>query len=150
MSSRGITARIYDRGESQLHLLWRRQELSSKISMSKRIFCISLIGLCCCAHSLSAGQQQETAASVATPLVLRGDIQAIQNHSYVEAPFTVPPGIQRVTLTFSYTGKEQHTTLDLGLEDPTGLRCWSGGNKQVLTVGASDATPSCLPGPIPP
>jgi hypothetical protein len=54
-----------------------------------------------------------------------------------------------MTITFTYTGKEQHTALDLGLLDPNQLRCWSGGNKSVLTVGISDATPSCLPGLIP-
>ena len=30
------------------------------------------------------------------------------------------------------------------------MRCWSGGNKSTLTIGLSDATPSCLPGAIPP
>ncbi len=54
-----------------------------------------------------------------------------------------------MTITFDYTGKDQHTALDLGLLDPAGLRCWSGGNKSVLTVGLMDATPSCLPGAIP-
>ena len=65
-------------------------------------------------------------------------------------PFDVPAGTERVTLTFAYTGKEQHTALDLGLLDPAELRCWSGGNKSLLTVGIADATPSCLPGVIPP
>ena len=53
-----------------------------------------------------------------------------------------------MTLTFSYTGKEQRTTLDIGLLDPKGLRCWIGGNKSTFTVSATDATPSCLTGPI--
>ncbi|MHB1023791.1 MAG: CehA/McbA family metallohydrolase [Acidobacteriaceae bacterium] len=61
----------------------------------------------------------------------------------------MPQGVQRVTLTFSYTEREKHTALDLGLLDPAQLRCWSGGNKSTLTVGISDATPSCLPGLIP-
>jgi len=54
-----------------------------------------------------------------------------------------------VTITFDYTGKDQHTALDLGLLDPTELRCWSGGNKSTFTVSLMDATPSCLPGTIP-
>ncbi len=66
-----------------------------------------------------------------------------------QSPFRVPAGVQRVTVTFAYTGKDQHTALDLGLLDPVELRCWSGGNKSILTVGVSDATPSCLPGLIP-
>jgi hypothetical protein len=81
--------------------------------------------------------------------VLQGVVHGSQNHTYIKVPFQVPAGVHRVTLTFSYTEKNQHTALDLGLLDPQGLRCWSGGNKSVLTVGLSDATPSCLPGAIP-
>lgn len=81
--------------------------------------------------------------------VLHGEIRGTQNHTYVQVPFEVPAGVQRVTLTFSYTAREQHTALDIGLLDPGELRCWSGGNKSLLTVGVSDATPSCLPGRIP-
>jgi hypothetical protein len=82
-------------------------------------------------------------------LTLQGIVRGSENHSYVEVPFHVPADVQRVTLTFGYTEKDQHTALDLGLLDPFKLRCWSGGNKSVLTVGLSDATPSCLPGPVP-
>jgi hypothetical protein len=82
-------------------------------------------------------------------VVLQGSVQGTQNNSSIEAPFKVPDGVQRVTVTFHYTEREQHTALDLGLLDPAGLRCWSGGNKSTLTVGISDATPSCLPGPLP-
>lgn len=82
-------------------------------------------------------------------IVLQGDVKGSQNNSYVEVPFQVPRGVQRVTIAFHYTEKEKHTALDLGLMDTSGLRCWSGGNKTVLTVGLSDATPSCLPGPLP-
>jgi hypothetical protein len=82
-------------------------------------------------------------------LVLRGDVRPSQNHTYIEVPFHVPAAVHRVTIQFSYTQKDQHTALDLGLLDPSGLRCWSGGNKSILTIGVSDATPSCLPGSIP-
>ena len=105
----------------------------------------------CCEPLFSRPQRpdQSTAASNAG-LVLEGTIQGSENQSYVKVPFAVPAGAERVTITFEYTGKEQHTVLDLGLLDPQGLRCWSGGNKSLLTVGLSDATPSCLPGAIPP
>jgi hypothetical protein len=89
-------------------------------------------------------------APVTDGLVLQGTVSDSQNHTYIQVPFAVPPSAERVTITFAYTGKEQHTALDLGLLDPERLRCWSGGNKSLLTVGLSDATPSCLPGPIPP
>jgi hypothetical protein len=83
------------------------------------------------------------------PLVLEGNVTGSQNNTYIQVPFRVPAGVERVTLTFDYTEKDKHTALDLGLLDPVQLRCWSGGNKSTLTVGLSDATPSCLPGPIP-
>ncbi|HZP03847.1 MAG TPA: CehA/McbA family metallohydrolase [Terracidiphilus sp.] len=94
------------------------------------------------------GSAQQPPASTFTERVLEGVVRGSQNQSYVKAPFDVPAGTERVTITFAYTEKEQHTTLDLGMLDPGGLRCWSGGNKSTLTVGLSDATPSCLPGPI--
>jgi hypothetical protein len=96
------------------------------------------------AHSAPPGP-----ALKGTEFVLQGTVRGSQNQSYVKAPFFVPAGTERVTITFDYTGKEQHTVLDLGLLDPAGLRCWSGGNKSTLTVGLMDATPSCLPGAIP-
>ncbi len=99
-----------------------------------------------------AGAQQAAGGVQSHPaeIVLEGTVRGSQNHSYVKAPFLVPAGTERVTIGFDYTGKEQHTALDLGLLDPAGLRCWSGGNKSTLTVGLMDATPSCLPGAIPP
>src|SRR6185312_9510402 len=83
-------------------------------------------------------------------VVLRGDVKGSQNNTYIEAPFAVPPGTQRLTVSFRYTGKEQRTTLDLGIEDPHGFRGWSGGNKSTFTVSVSDATPSYLPGELVP
>lgn len=92
---------------------------------------------------------QERATASAANIVLHGEVKGSQNNSYIKVPFRVPEGIQRVTIAFHYTERQQRTTLDLGLIDPVELRCWSGGNKSVLTVGLSDATPSCLPGVLP-
>ena len=101
--------------------------------------------------AVAARAQQSAPAeqSVSAELDLEGTVSGSQNQSYVKVPFAVPAGTQRVTITFAYTGKEQHTALDLGLLDSAGLRCWSGGNKSTLTIGLMDATPSCLPGSIP-
>jgi hypothetical protein len=116
------------------------------------IICVALsLSLLLIAAAAGSGQQVVTTAPVSAPdLVLEGVISGSQNESYIQVPFVVPAGMERVTLTFDYTGKEQHTALDLGLLDPVELRCWSGGNKSLLTVGIADATPSCLPGLIPP
>jgi hypothetical protein len=101
----------------------------------------------------SLGAKAQSSAHVtprpSTELSVEGTVHGAQNQSYIKVPFSVPSGTERVTITFDYTGKDQHTALDLGLLDPAGLRCWSGGNKSTLTVGLMDATPSCLPGAIP-
>jgi hypothetical protein len=113
---------------------------------SLALFCLFLYHPSAAAVQQAASQAQSTT----TGLVIEGTVSGSQNQSYVMAPFSVPAGTERVTITFDYTGKERHTNLDLGLLDPSELRCWSGGNKSMLTVGLMDATPSCLPGAIPP
>jgi hypothetical protein len=85
----------------------------------------------------------------AQDLDLHGTIASLQADSYVLVPFEVPSGIKRLDVSFSYTGREDHTTLDLGLLDPERFRGWSGGNKHAFSIGIADATPSYLPGPLP-
>lgn len=83
-------------------------------------------------------------------IVLTGQITRSDYHTYREVPFTVPAGVTRLTIEFSYTGREQHTVIDLGLFDSERFRGWSGGNKSTFTLSVSDATPSYLSGPIHP
>lgn len=102
------------------------------------------------AAAFAGAQPAASPAAASRPdVVLHGVVHGSQNNTYIKVPFQVPAGVHRLTLTFAYTEKDQHTALDLGLLDPVELRCWSGGNKSLLTIGLSDATPSCLPGPIP-
>ena len=105
--------------------------------------------LACALLLPSVVAQSHDRTKSAADVVLQGDVKGIQNNTYIEVPFKVPNDVQRVTINFRYTEREQHTALDLGLLDTVELRCWSGGNKSTLTVGISDATPSCLPGPLP-
>lgn len=86
----------------------------------------------------------------ASELVLQGWINGDDNHSYKTLAFDVPENTARLTIHFAYTGREQKTVIDLGLLDPDGLRGWSGGSKSMLTVAASDATPSYRPGSLQP
>jgi hypothetical protein len=65
-------------------------------------------------------------------LVLQGKVTGAQNKTYFEVPFDVPPGIHRISVDFSYSGKERKTTLDLGIADPERFRGNSGGNKSHL------------------
>lgn len=83
-----------------------------------------------------------------TDLVLEGKVTGSQNKTYFEVPFEVPAGVHRISVDFSYTGKDQKTTLDLGIADPERFRGNSGGNKSHFTISETDATPSYLPGVI--
>ena len=90
------------------------------------------------------------AQSASHALVLEGHVTGAQNKTYFEVPFEVPAGTHRISVDFSYTGKAQHTALDLGIFDPLRFRGASGGNKSHFTISETDATPSYLPGVIPP
>ncbi|WP_308910821.1 CehA/McbA family metallohydrolase [Pseudokordiimonas caeni] len=81
-------------------------------------------------------------------LDLKGSITGEDHQSYVELPFEVPAGAERLTVSFSYSGREDRTTIDLGLVGPDGLVGWSGGNKASFTVAATDATPSYFAAPV--
>ncbi|MFZ6649741.1 CehA/McbA family metallohydrolase [Undibacterium sp. TJN25] len=89
-------------------------------------------------------------ASATTPdLVLRGNLTGADHQSYRRVPFVVPAGVQRITVEFDYTGKEERSVIDLGLLGPDGAsRGWSGGNKRIFTLSSVDATPSYTPTPI--
>jgi hypothetical protein len=90
------------------------------------------------------------AAQSAPPdLILEGKVGAVQNKTYFEVPFDVPDGVHRISVDFSYTGREHKTTLDLGIADPYRFRGNSGGSKNHFTLSETDATPSYLPGAIP-
>jgi hypothetical protein len=92
----------------------------------------------------------------APDLVLKGHIHPNENHTYHPVPFTVPANVNRITVQFDYSGREQRTTIDLGLLGPDGFRGqdgfrgWSGGSKKLFTISSTDATPSFLPGAIRP
>jgi hypothetical protein len=89
-------------------------------------------------------------AQAATPpdLVLQGELHGEDMHTYKRVPIKVPPGVSRITINFEYTGKQEHSVIDLGLLGPDGnLVGWSGGNKKLITISAVDSTPSYLPVP---
>jgi hypothetical protein len=81
-------------------------------------------------------------------LVLHTTLNGKHHQTYVELPFDIPSGVARITVAFKYTGKDEHATVDLGIEDPERFRGWSGGNKDGFTISTSDATPSYLAGAI--
>ncbi|WP_213982220.1 CehA/McbA family metallohydrolase [Sphingomonas sp. dw_22] len=81
--------------------------------------------------------------------VLKGELTRASFEHYTEVPFDLPAGVTRVTIRFSYGGKEQRSVIDLGLRDPQRFRGWSGGTRSRMTLSAEDATPGYLPGPLP-
>lgn len=90
------------------------------------------------------------AATGAIPYrALKGMVTAADNHRYLAVPFDLPRGVVRLTVQFSYGGKDQHTAVDMGLFDPQRFRGWSGGARDHLTLSAEDATPGYLAGPLP-
>jgi hypothetical protein len=105
-----------------------------------------LMGAACLAHA--GGNDPD--------LVLKGQIHASENHTYHPVVFDVPANVTRITIQFDYSGRDQRTTIDLGLLGPDGFRGqdgfrgWSGGSKKLFTISATDATPSFLPGAIRP
>lgn len=95
------------------------------------------------AAAFSATAQAET-------LTLTGVMTGADHQTYREVPFRVPAGTTAITVEFAYTGKDQKSVIDLGVRDPARFRGWSGGNKPRFTLTETWATPSYLPGPLPP
>ena len=108
---------------------------------SNGIICLLILGT---RILLDGANAQETPYKI-----LEGKVERKDYHSYIEKPFTLPDGVKRLRVEFSYNGKEQRTTIDIGLMDPARFRGWSGGARNVFTISAEDATPGYLPGPLP-
>jgi hypothetical protein len=105
--------------------------------------CLTALSLFCVLSSAHASPKR------APDQVLTGTLTGADHETYHGVAFEVPAGTKRLTVDFAYTGREDKTTIDLGLRDPDRFRGWSGGNKSQFTVSASDSTPSYLSGPLP-
>lgn len=89
-------------------------------------------------------------ADAGTPWrVLKGELTRANYERYTDVPFDLPAGVSRITIRFTYGGKEQRSVIDLGLRDPRRFRGWSGGTRDHMTLSTEDATPGYLPGPLP-
>jgi hypothetical protein len=117
------------------------------IAMTRTQRLLTLLMLCVV---LPAFAQTETKPDV----ILRGELSGKDHQTWRLVPFDVPAGTARITVEFDYTGRDERTTIDLGVIGPDGFRGqdgfrgWSGGNKRSFAISATDATPSYLPGPI--
>ena len=95
---------------------------------------------------LATADAQQPAAD----LVLHRTVTYADRQTYIEVPFDVGEGVTRITVDCSYTEREKHTVIDLGMFDGERFRGWSGGNKSTFTISETDATPSYLPGSVRP
>ena len=75
-----------------------------------------------------------------------------QDHGrFVEVPFSVPQGTERISVSCEVEGYEfAGKVVDLGLRDPVRARGWSGGARSEFWVEGEKATPGYLPGHIQP
>lgn len=96
-----------------------------------------------------------SAAERSADVTLRDTIPDAAFRTYRLLPFDVPEGVKAIEVRFDYTGREERTTIDVGLLGPgemfdQSFRGWSGGNKRAFTISKADATPSYLAGPVTP
>lgn len=83
-------------------------------------------------------------------ITLTGRLTFADYERLIEQPFDVPAGTRRIEIALTATGAERRTVIDLGLRGPDGLRGWSGGRTNRVSVSRLSATPGYLPGPLPP
>ena len=74
---------------------------------------------------------------------------------YVQVPFEVAPGTNRIDIELKYDRANGENVVDLGLLEPGSLelgtkafRGWTGGERSAIFVSVTDATPGYWPGPI--
>jgi hypothetical protein len=87
-----------------------------------------------------------TASAGETVIPIMGDVPE-GGGDHFRVPFDVPEGIVEVEVR--HDDLSEANILDFGVEDPNGRRGWGGGNTEPAVVGASAASRSYAPGPIP-
>jgi hypothetical protein len=96
-----------------------------------------------------------TAPQLQTTVVLQGHFMA-GGPRYQYLPFTVSAETEAVTISYSYSGDDGSSLIDLGLFEPGPLtlgtasfRGYSGGAQRTITVGRHMASPGYKTGPLP-
>ncbi|MDF2925083.1 MAG: phosphoesterase [Paenibacillaceae bacterium] len=74
-------------------------------------------------------------------------IEPAEEKAYIEVPFVMPEGIERIKVEYwiAEQGGEQHV-VDLGIRDMKRVRGWSGGARPGFEIGPETATPGYLAG----
>jgi hypothetical protein len=96
-----------------------------------------------------------TAPQLQTTVVLQGHFMP-GGPRYQYLPFTVSAGTEAVTISYSYSGDDGSSVIDLGLFEPgpvtlgtASFRGYSGGAQRTITVGRHSASPGYKTGPLP-
>ena len=96
---------------------------------------------------------------------LQGHIatERVRHDPYIYLPFDVPAGTSRIHVAYSYSepatgpfGMGPGNTVDIGIFDSRGhdfitapgFRGWSGSARREFFIGAAEATPGYIPGPL--
>jgi hypothetical protein len=110
---------------------------------------VGLVGLA----ALSRGAEEPSVRLIKAHYTAREQ----QAARYVNVPFEVSAGVTRVEVELKYDRAGGENVVDLGLMEPGSValgtkafRGWTGGERSVIFVSASDATPGYWPGPIQP
>ncbi|WP_274653630.1 CehA/McbA family metallohydrolase [Paenibacillus humicola] len=80
-------------------------------------------------------------------------IDKSEERTYLEVPFEIGEGYERVEVRLSVTGSDDGggpCVVDLGLRSPERIVGWSGGARDRVFVSAEKATPGYLPRPVAP
>ncbi|NWH07113.1 MAG: CehA/McbA family metallohydrolase [Alphaproteobacteria bacterium] len=83
-------------------------------------------------------------------IVLTGTLTRADHRGYQALRFTVPPGARGLSIALNYQRGVPWAAIDMALYDPLRFRGASGFAKTRIFVGEVNATPSYLPGPLPP
>jgi hypothetical protein len=74
-----------------------------------------------------------------------------QQDQYLYVPFTMPPGMARLEVSYTYTGHgEGECVIDLGVMENDRVRGWTGGARSSFFIATAKATPGYQPGPLTP
>ncbi|UVI33421.1 CehA/McbA family metallohydrolase [Paenibacillus spongiae] len=84
-------------------------------------------------------------------LIIKREIGQHEEESYIEVPFEMPAGVERIHVSFvaepyGVAGR----VVNLGIRDAQRMRGWSGGARTEFYMGTEKATPGYLPGPLTP
>jgi hypothetical protein len=98
---------------------------------------------------------QAPSPQLVTTRVLNGHFKAV-GPRYQYLPFDVSAGAESITISYSYSGDDGASVIDLGLFEPGPLtlgtpafRGYSGGAQRTITVGRNSASPGYRIGPLP-